>query len=220
VSLPVLGKTVVTDATGAFRITDIAPGPQQVRVRRLGYGVVDARLEFVADETLQKTVYLTRVTILDSVVTRTSALSDFEENRRVGLGRFFTREDIAKFDAGHLADVVAQAPGVRIIPGHSGQAWIASSRGIKHIGGKDSVSLEDRVAGVKPGMCYAQVYIDNALVYSSRAIAGRPEPLFDLNSIPPTSVEAIEYYAGAGQIPAKYMRLNSECGVVVIHTRR
>jgi hypothetical protein len=33
-------------------------------------------------------------------------------------------------------------------------------------------------------------------------------------------IEAIEYYAGASEIPAKYVRLNATCAVVVIHTRR
>jgi hypothetical protein len=65
-------------------------------------------------------------------------------------------------------------------------------------------------------MCYATVYLDNAMVYSPKMSAS----LFDVNSISPSSIEAIEYYSGPGQIPQKYMRLDTACGVIVIHTRR
>jgi len=220
VSLPVVGKTVMTDATGAFRITGITPGPQQVRVRHLGYGVIDTQLEFVADETLNRSIYLSRVTVLDSVfttgaTTRDFGMESFEENRRIGLGHFFTRDDIAKFDGGHLSEVLAQSPGVKIITGRVGHAWIASSRGFMSLGGKSTLDKVDSANNARPGMCYAQVYLDDMLMYS-----GGSPGLFDINSIPPSTVEAIEYYAGAAQLPAKYLRLNAPCGVVVIHTRR
>jgi hypothetical protein len=44
--------------------------------------------------------------------------------------------------------------------------------------------------------------------------------LFDINSIPVATIEAIEYYASAAQTPTKYSVLNSQCGVLVIHTIR
>jgi hypothetical protein len=47
-----------------------------------------------------------------------------------------------------------------------------------------------------------------------------PTQPFDLNTITPESIEAIEYYAGAAQTPVKYSRLGSNCGVLVIWTRR
>ena len=46
------------------------------------------------------------------------------------------------------------------------------------------------------------------------------EPLFDLNSLRPNSIEAIEYYVGPASTPMRYARMNSNCGVIVIHTRR
>ncbi len=50
---------------------------------------------------------------------------------------------------------------------------------------------------------------------------GRPaDALFDINSIAPASIEAIEYYAGASQTPLEYGGLESACGVIVIWTRK
>jgi hypothetical protein len=48
----------------------------------------------------------------------------------------------------------------------------------------------------------------------------RATPPFNVNSIPPTQIEAVEWYAGAAQTPARYSGLGSECGVLLIHTRR
>ncbi|HEY2165473.1 MAG TPA: hypothetical protein VGH04_15860, partial [Gemmatimonadaceae bacterium] len=45
-------------------------------------------------------------------------------------------------------------------------------------------------------------------------------PLFDVNSIGVTNIEAIEYYASSAEAPLKYSVLNSQCGVLVIHTIR
>lgn len=95
-----------------------------------------------------------------------------------------------------------------------GHAWIASSRGVQSLDAKSEPSSSDLANGARQGKCYAQVYLDNSLMYSGRG------DLFDINTIPTSSIEAIEYYAGPSEIPAQYLRLNSPCGVVVIHTRR
>jgi hypothetical protein len=42
----------------------------------------------------------------------------------------------------------------------------------------------------------------------------------DINSFSPAEIEAIEFYTGPAQTPVKYSRLDSHCGVLVIHTRR
>jgi hypothetical protein len=43
---------------------------------------------------------------------------------------------------------------------------------------------------------------------------------FDVNSIPPETIEAIEWYAGPAQTPSEYNNLNTACGVLVIWTHR
>ena len=65
-------------------------------------------------------------------------------------------------------------------------------------------------------------YLDDHLVFRGQKLGYPPkwEPLFDINSIPVAMIEAIEYYASAAQTPMKYSVLNSQCGVVVIHTLR
>lgn len=74
--------------------------------------------------------------------------------------------------------------------------------------------------------CYAQIYLDNALmnplvlILDKQRRRYRATPPFDVNSIPSAMIEAIEWYAGGAQTPMKYSRLDSGCGVLVIHSRR
>ena len=66
-----------------------------------------------------------------------------------------------------------------------------------------------------PVACYAQVYVDGVLMNP-----GDPAPPYALDQITTDRVQAIEYYAGAAQTPARYSRAGSLCGALVIWTRR
>jgi hypothetical protein len=70
------------------------------------------------------------------------------------------------------------------------------------------------------------VYFDGALMnppeakYYNGRLVGRPNPPFDVNSIPSANMEAIEWYTGMSQLPARYQSFGSECGVLVIHRHK
>ncbi|MEX2152996.1 MAG: hypothetical protein WD825_06615 [Gemmatimonadaceae bacterium] len=63
--------------------------------------------------------------------------------------------------------------------------------------------------------CYAKVYLDRQLMNPQT-----PTEPFDVNSIATAMIEAVEWYAGPAQLPPELNKLNSVCGVLVIHTRR
>ena len=99
-----------------------------------------------------------------------------------------------------MSSVLSSLQGVRLV-GRGTTAFVASSRGLKSINGQ--------------GTCLAAVYLDRVMMY------GRPgDPPFDVNSIVPDDVEAIEYYSGPAVTPLEYSTLNSRCGVLVIWTRQ
>jgi hypothetical protein len=58
-------------------------------------------------------------------------------------------------------------------------------------------------------------------VYSSGMEMNRDagDVRFDVNSIDPAQVSAIEFYAGAAQMPAQYNRTGSACGALLIWTK-
>ncbi|MDB4914749.1 MAG: hypothetical protein JWM95_2393 [Gemmatimonadetes bacterium] len=211
VMFPELHLSQRTDSAGAFHFSAIPGGTQTVAARRVGYGTLDAHIDFVAGRTIDRKIFLSRIASLDSVRVEAErvVLPEFEEHRKIGLGHFLVRSELAKQEGRKLSAVLAGLTGIRIIGGVH-DAWVASGRSSgQHV----PTSAETR-RGAKVA-CYAQVYLDHSLVYGGRAT----DALFDVNSIAPASIEAIEYYAGASQTPLRYGGLESPCGVLVIWTR-
>ena len=232
VALPDIEKSTFTDSSGAFRIVGIAPGEHRVLVRRIGYGAADTRLTFTGYETVERRVVLGRAVTLEAVTVTARAndreMPGFEDNRRVGLGHFLTRVELEKYTGMKLGTVLDQLSDVATLRGHGSQLWVASRRqppvampaqGARRCLRSEPRLLRSETPASAPGMpvaCYAQVYIDRVLM---NGVAEPTQP-FDLSTVVPESVEAIEWYAGASQTPLKYARMGSNCGVLVIWTRR
>jgi hypothetical protein len=66
-----------------------------------------------------------------------------------------------------------------------------------------------------PRGCYSQVYIDNVRVFSSDV----NEALFNINSIPQSTIQGIEYYPSREETPIQYASYRAECGTMLIWTR-
>ena len=237
VTLPGLGKGTATNEQGAFVLRDIPAGLQRLTVRHVGYGPVETQLTFAGGQTMQRHIMMVRSTTLDSViVTEKStdhALDDFEANRKVGLGHFLTRAELAPQEGRSTAAVLTSLPGIKVYTMGS-HGWVTSSRHNAtsiHGGGVGKLGLDksDSLKFAPLWECYAMVYLDNTPIwrgqkFTTRAPNGQVlttwEPLFDINTVPVTEIEAIEYYASSAETPMKYASLNSECGVLVIHTLR
>jgi hypothetical protein len=221
VALPGLAKAATTDARGAFRISDLPSGEHAVEVRHVGYSPADLRVTVSGSETVERTIRLTRVVALDSVIVNAApraVLPDFEENRKLGLGHFFTRADLAKQEGRRMSDVLGQLGGVKVVT-RGPHAWMVNNRGVR------SLQPRGRCPGLENGPdggavncpCYPLVYLDDAVLYRG---AGPTDIVPDVNRFDVASIEAIEFYASAAQTPLKYSVLNSPCGVLVFHTRR
>ncbi|MEO8620381.1 MAG: carboxypeptidase regulatory-like domain-containing protein [bacterium] len=202
VSLTDLSLSERTNERGVFHFSDIPAGTHSLVVRKFGHGPLETKITFAANRTLERDVFLTRIVTLDSmkVVAERPVIPSFDENRKHGFGRFLTRADLEKHPARRLGDLLSTFPGTRIV-GRAPNAYLASSRGRKSLTGARS--------------CLSQVYLDHMVMY------GRPgAPPFDINSITQDQIEAIEYYASAAVTPLEHSALNSQCGVLVIWTRR
>ncbi|HWH50554.1 MAG TPA: carboxypeptidase-like regulatory domain-containing protein, partial [Gemmatimonadaceae bacterium] len=213
VSLPDLGLRALTNDQGVFRIAEVPAGDQHVVVRRMGYAPLDQRVTFAPNAVVTRRVLLNRVVMLDSVIVEASsvAIPEFEEHRKLGLGHFMTRAELAKRNVSHLSEILETVPGLKVIRDRSnlGSAYAVRSRGATSLSQVHGTSIDE---------CPSSVYIDGWPVYGKTSKEGG-QP-FDVNLIPPNMIEAIEYYSGASETPAKYSGLNSTCGVLVIWTRR
>jgi len=206
-----------SDSAGRFRLFDVPMGRYEITARAAGYVpastsvLVNGEADVVCDFAL--TVSVPR---LDSLVTRADAIdfrmSEFEEHRVLGLGKFVTRLQLDAQRGQSMATILAKVNSVGIVRGMGNRGWILSRRmpgGNLYIPEKT-----ERFQGMVKG-CYAQVYLDSQLMNP-----GQPTEPFDVNTVSADQLEGVEWYAGPSQTPAKYARLNSACGVYVMHTRR
>ena len=93
VAIVELSKNSFTDAAGAFRLADITPGLRVVTIRRIGFAIQTDTITFAADMNLEVSYVLVRVPTLDTIAVTDRVLTDFEDNRRLGLGHPHTGRD-------------------------------------------------------------------------------------------------------------------------------
>jgi hypothetical protein len=245
VSLPGLGLVKTTNDKGVFRIEGIAPGIHHVTVKHLGYGQLDTTMIFREDQNVEWVVTLGRIVTLDSVVVTAPTdplLIEFEENRKRGFGRFLTRADLVKKEGVSLPTVMRSVSGVDIMRTNVGVNFITSKHapitgcsirsaagpsreaGLRAQAETDECLRRERIFYVPDETekrmgyrraCFPQVFVDRTLMNS-----GKPTPPFDVSSYATEQIEAIEWYEGPSQTPAKYSINQAQCGVLVLHLRK
>ena len=115
VAFPDLKISVSTNESGGFRINDIPAGTHRVLVRRPGYRPITAQLDFVANQTVDHHIVLgapTSAAPLDAVniVEDAGVNATFDENRKLGLGKFVTSSELEAHRGRPLSDALASLP--------------------------------------------------------------------------------------------------------------
>jgi len=231
IAIQLLDLRATSDSLGRYRLQRIPRGTHAVITRAVGFRPDTAVTTFDGDETLITDVVLRPpITALPTVAVRETSkpiargkMAAYEERKAAGVGHFIDRALLEKDGNRRLSEVLASnVPGVSIYRGASSKSWAASSRkagsakcAFCRVTRQEMLDAADIAAGA-PLACYLDVYFDGAQVYNSSA---RTTPLFNLNSIEPNEIEAIEVYTGASQIPAQYNKTSGGCGVMLIWTR-
>lgn len=188
-----------TDDDGHLHLGRIAPGPARLTVRRLGFRPTTVDVTIAAGHATIDTVRLVEVahrldviTIRGTIHAYNGRMSGFYERRSQGFGHFFTRSQITNINPSHLTDLFRRIPGMQL----------ASTSVIQNA---------VRMRGARD--CPPLLWLDGAP-------AGAAE--YDLDTIDPLSVEAMEVYSGPSEVPLQFkppMDLQA-CGVIVIWTRQ
>jgi hypothetical protein len=207
VSLLTAQRQIRTDSAGRFRVEGVAAGHHELSVQAMGFLPLRAAITLVADSTLTVDVDLEpAASTLSRVVTsanrgdaRNMNYLDFERRRSEGHGRFIAREELLRWSGQPFETLLSsRIPGTRIWE-VGGQRVLGSSRG------RISVIRGDP-------RCFVQVIVDNVVRYEN----GRSLPPFDLRSIDPAMVAAVEFYT-VSSMPLEFNRGgNAPCGTLVI----
>ncbi len=192
---------VETQRDGTFTLTGIAAGRHTVELRLLGYTAKAELVDVAAGSTLNVSFSLTRAAVELDTVSVTARLNPhlegFEQRRVRGVGRFFTRAEIAKTNARGISDVLRRVPGLMFQPARDNDGSMVES-------GRTS----------RTGNCPVLYYLN-----------GSPLPVSaggTINSfVQLDAVEGIEVYSGGSQIPPQFNSagFRALCGVVVVWTQ-
>lgn len=221
VSIDRTGLVGLTDTGGRFSVDGIPAGRHTILVRRLGFALLSTPINFAAGDTLDAefglSVVATRLPEVEITARDPMKLkpTGFERRRAAGFGHFLGPDAFKNADARLTADLLRQLPGTRLVNAATSSAsWLAAGRTTR---GSPLWSADrfDRRRGATDSNCYASVYLDGMPVFSALP----NELLFDVNSVPPNTIAAVEFYAGPAQAPPEYPEQRNTCGVLVLWTR-
>ncbi|MDP1891768.1 MAG: TonB-dependent receptor [Gemmatimonadaceae bacterium] len=220
VTITATSRAATTDSSGAFTLRDVALGRHEVVLRKVGYQQLSTAITSTAStdsaqplRLVAVAAELAKVVVTTPVVNR--RLLAFEAHRAERLsGSFLTAAELEKERGRSLGDVLQRVMGTDLVRGYGGQAWFATRRGYDSIRYLPQISETDRQRGASSGRCYAAVVLNSVFVYR-----GTGDDLFDVNSLAPDEVLAIEVYKGGASMPLEYNAPRSTCGLLVIYTK-
>jgi hypothetical protein len=223
ISLPNTTRGTLSGAGGEFVLSDVEPGLREVRFERIGFGALTTPVIVQPGSAVQLSVGMSTQAIeLGAVGPVTVAAATpynrrgFEDRRQGGVGTFFTPEDLERIQPQTMADILRArvngvttvdefGSGTRVISRRNFGLVIDSASALRNLGpSRDSLFIA-RYLENRPEYCWLTVYVD-----------GLEVPEFDIESMDPEDVEAIEVYNGL-QAPMEFTR--NPCGVVLIWTR-
>lgn len=200
IHLEPLGLTTLTDSAGYLRLYNVPAGSVELLVNFFGHLPRDVRLRLASGRVHRVDVVLAtdpvpvgelRVEVTDRR-SQLDLLRGFEERRERGIGYFLTREDIEESGTSDLANLLHTVPGIRTSPSQFGESRIRSVR------------------TPATRQCDIKIYVDGVEYRNGSDVVG----------IPTMDIEGIEIYRGRSELPAQFADLHSNCGAIVIWTRR
>ena len=188
----------ITDAEGAFRIGRVPPAAASLTVRRIGFLPATRELVVSDGATADVTIVLEMLPAQLPLVTVTEReagldpLRGFRDRMKKRSGHFYTREKIESLQPTRFTDIIRGVPGVRIGP-------------VRGTGIRNGVRL-------RGSSCWPIVFIDGFAAAAAE---------FDLDTVDPASVDAVEVYMDAASAPTELMgpRGGDRCGVIAIWSR-
>ena len=196
------GSTVRSGANGDFRVTDAIAGTQTIEARAIGYSPVRRTVRLRNSEASDITLALaTRNVELDTirVVAGREVPWDvraIERRWRTGMGRFLDSRTIMERATMYISDAVRGMPGVFVRFPRQGYGQDIYMRGNS---GRE---------------CRAMIFVDG-MPFDA---AGRGGISID-EFVQAREVAAVEVYNRPTMVPAEYLTMARDCGVIAVWTK-
>ena len=206
-------RSSTANRAGLYRFVGLLPGAHVIRVRLLGYRSVTAAVELQEGRSEQRDISLERMTTTLPEVRIEGQLrrvpprfGDVYRRMTTANGKFFTREDIDRFNPPDIQSLLMQVPTVRV-----------NFNGIQFARCNEGGNL-----ALSPGGGKVHIYIDGLRMTGRIKMTGvenqiAAEQREVLRLVLPTQVQAIEVYSGVARIPGEF--LEDACAVIAIWTR-
>jgi len=193
------GPRATSDDSGSFRLRGIDAGRIHVIARRLGYEpetllvVVSPGVDATADFVLRAVPVQLAAQDVDADPLR-GKMGPFNKRKARGVGAFVTREEIERRQASSISELLRYVPGVGVTQRMAGEP--------------QPVRMIRSASSSMQSTCVVQIYVD-----------GHPYPNGDVDDFQPMSIEGIEVYRSASEIPADFRTQDATCGVIALWTR-
>jgi hypothetical protein len=242
------GSQAVSGAGGEFSVIAPNPGVFGIRVRRLGFGLtLTPQFEVLAEGPMSVRVVMVMEPVeIDALEVggeqidwaRRGFLAEFYHRVDQGTGRYLTREDLERYPASTILELVHLIPGFSTVSVGPGQRVITARRSAslqtdRFIRGqlsrvapfsdlqKNQIQ-EEIEAGERDfdllNTCPISFFVDGRpLNPGNNPSFGSVEMAYMLNA---DDIEGIEFYSGPSTTPGLFTGTDAGCGVIAIWTRR
>ena len=190
---------VTTDDSGGYRLSGLAAGSTRVFARRIGFAPETLSIVVVEGQVQRADFVLDVVPVeLHAALVRADPargkMGPFNMRRARGVGSFVTRGEIEKRQASSVSELLRYIPGVDVMQRMAGEP--------------QPVRMQRSFSSSLPGNCPVLMYVD-----------GQPYPNGNLDDFAPLSLEGIEVYKSASEIPAAFRTRDATCGLIALWTR-
>lgn len=188
----------MTNTAGRYVLPEVWPGRTAVRVRRVGFAPEILNIAVASGDTTRADFMLGAVATLAKTQVTANAnrgkMAEFNERRSRGVGLYVTRADIERRQPASMSEMLRNLPGVSVSQ--------------RSDAGPKPVHMDRSAASSKSGVCHVQLYVD-----------GLPYPDGSVDDFPPETVEGVEIFRGASEIPASFRTRDAGCGLISVWTR-
>jgi hypothetical protein len=193
-----IGASSQVRADGKYRIS-VPAGTAHLLVRMLGYQAQRPLVEVVAGKTTHIDFKLIQAPAIGPEVVVVAdptrgKMGAFNRRKARGVGSFVTRDEIERRKPASMSELLRTLPGVHISQRMAGEP--------------QPVDMQRSRNSSMQSTCVVQLYVD-----------GQAYPNGNVDDFAPLSVEGVEVYRSASEIPADFRSRNATCGVIALWTR-